>query len=291
MQQRPGWLNDWGETRCRASIEIWPKDGLMPKPISPAVGPQVPRTARSVRAEWARLAAPSSDGQPVFDPSTVTDLPEPVRRWLVHAITPGTPLWRSVTLTMRGEIRLGSWRSFTATQVIAPSEGYIWAATARFLALPIVGFDRLTADTGEMKWRLLNLIPVLTAGGVDVTRSAAGRLAGETVFVPTMFGQATWKAAEDANTAVATWQIGPDTETALLRVSSRGELTLVVLERWGNPDGAAYGRYPFGVVVEREQVFHGVAIPSEFRAGWWWGTERQEAGEFFRANITDAYFH
>jgi hypothetical protein len=26
------------------------------------------------------------------------------------------------------------------------------------------------------------------------------------------------------------------------------------------------------------------------RAGWWWGTDRQEAGEFFRAEITDALF-
>ena len=81
-----------------------------------------PGAARPVRGEWARLAAPGVD-QSGFDPSTVADLPEPARRWLVHAIAPGTPLWHSVTLTMRGEIRIGAWRSFTATQVIAPSEG------------------------------------------------------------------------------------------------------------------------------------------------------------------------
>jgi hypothetical protein len=27
-----------------------------------------------------------------------------------------------------------------------------------------------------------------------------------------------------------------------------------------------------------------------FRAGWWWGTERQHEGEFFRAEITGAVF-
>jgi hypothetical protein len=32
-------------------------------------------------------------------------------------------------------------------------------------------------------------------------------------------------------------------------------------------------------------------MPSQFRAGWWRGTERQEAGEFFRAHVTDAQFH
>jgi hypothetical protein len=258
--------------------------------MSAAFDPSVPRAARAIRADWARLDAPSAS-QPPFDPSTVAHLPEPARRWLGHAIAPGTPLWRSVTLTMRGKIRIGSWRSFTATQVIAPSDGYIWAATARFFALPVVGFDRLTGGTGEMRWRLLDLIPVLRAGGVDVTRSAGGRLAGETVFVPTMFRNATWTAAEDLDTVVGTWPIGAETETVLLRVSSRGELSQVMLQRWGNPNGAAYGRYPFGVSIERERIFQGVAIPSEFRAGWWWGTERQPAGEFFRAQVTDAHFH
>lgn len=263
----------------------------MPKPSRPAVGPPVPRAARSLRAEWARLAEPLGRGQPGFDPSTVADLPEPARRWLVHAITPGTPLWRSVTLTMRGKIRIGAWRSFTATQVIAPSEGYVWAATARIFALPVTGFDRLTGDTGEMRWRLLSLIPVVTSGGDDVTRSAAGRLATETVFVPTMFRRATWTAAEEPDTAVGTWRIGTDAETVRYRLGPQGEMAEVWLDRWGNPDGAAYGRYPFGASIEAEQIVQGVAIPSEFRAGWWWGTERQDAGEFFRAQVTDAHFH
>ena len=31
-----------------------------------------------------------------FDPAAITGLPEPARRWLGHAIAPGTPLWSSV---------------------------------------------------------------------------------------------------------------------------------------------------------------------------------------------------
>ena len=57
-------------------------------------------------------------------------LPEPARRWLSHAIAPGTPLWGSVELTMHGQIKLGRWRPFTARQVLTPPDGYIWAATA-----------------------------------------------------------------------------------------------------------------------------------------------------------------
>ena len=41
-----------------------------------------------------------------FDPAATMGLPEPAQRWLSHAIAPGTPLWGSVELTMRGQIKL-----------------------------------------------------------------------------------------------------------------------------------------------------------------------------------------
>ncbi len=64
----------------------------------------------------------------------------------------------------------------------------------------------------------------------------------------------------------------------------------VVLQRWGNPGGAPFGRYPFGRAVEAERTWSGVTIASVLRAGWWWGTDRQDEGEFFRARITGARF-
>jgi hypothetical protein len=42
----------------------------------------------------------------------------------------------------------------------------------------VTGHDRLSSGTGEMRWRLLRLIPGMTAAGPDITRSAYGRLAG-----------------------------------------------------------------------------------------------------------------
>jgi len=52
--------------------------------------------------------------------------------------------------------------------------------------LPVVGYDRLSSGTAQMRWRLLGLLPVMTAAGPDITRSAAGRLAGE--LVPKLSG-------------------------------------------------------------------------------------------------------
>ncbi len=93
-----------------------------------AAGTPAPRGARPVRRDWHDLAEPAASPA-TFDSAMQTGLPEAARRWLGHAISPGTPMWRSVELSMRGEIRLGRWRSFTARQVLAPPDGYIWAAT------------------------------------------------------------------------------------------------------------------------------------------------------------------
>ncbi len=195
-----------------------------------------------------------------FDPAATMGLPEPARRWLSHAIAPGTPLWSRAELAMHGQIKLGRWRPFTAHQVLIPPDGYIWAATTRLAGLPVTGYDRL------------------------------GSGAGEIALIPTAYRHATWSRGEYANTAVATWQFGDDTETAELRIARNGRLAEVRVNRWGNPGGAPFGRYPFGVRVEAESRLGGITIPSVFRAGWWWGTNRQHEGEFFRAEITGAVF-
>ncbi|HEX2298741.1 MAG TPA: DUF6544 family protein [Pseudonocardiaceae bacterium] len=249
----------------------------------------VPRAARSVRREWDLLSS-STDQPKAFEPSMVADLPEPARRWLTHAIAPGTPLWQTVELSMHGQIRLGAWRPFTARQVLAPPRGFIWAATARFLGIPVTGFDRLSSGSGQMHWRLGGLVPVMSATGPDVTHSAAGRLAGEMALVPTTFPAATWTPGSDDDRVVVTWRIDGQDESAELQIGPDGRLVGVVMQRWGNPNGAPFGRYPFGVAIEAEQTFTGVTIGSALRAGWWWGTDRQAEGEFFRAEITEAKF-
>ena len=251
---------------------------------------RVPRGARPVRQEWDRLSVDGPPAEP-FDVAMLVDLPEPARRWLTRAVAPGTPLWRSVELTMHSEIRLGSWRRFTATQVAAPAAGYIWAARASIFGVPVVGYDRLSSGTAEMRWRLLGLIPVMTAQGPDITRSAAGRLASEFVMVPTTFGAATWRPGDRPDTAVATWRIGAEQVDVEVRVGADGQLLDVLLQRWSNAGGGPFGYHPFGVTVEAERTFAGITVPSTLRAGWWWGTDRQGEGEFFRARITDAIFH
>jgi hypothetical protein len=247
-----------------------------------------PWAARRVREEWAQLCAPTPHPT-AFDPATIAGEAEPVRRYLTHAIAPGTPLWQSVEVEMVGHIKIGSWRPFTANQVVAPSRGYVWAANARLFGLPVIGYDRLSGGTGEMRWRLLDVVPVVSTDGPDMTRSAAGRLASEIVLIPTAFQGAVWTDG-GPDTAVATWRAGQQVERVELTLGPAGQLRSVLLQRWGNPDRRPFARYPFGVSVDAERTDSGVTVPAEIRAGWWRGTDQQDAGEFFRARITEVTF-
>lgn len=227
---------------------------------------------------------------PLFPTADVDGLPEATRRWLRHAIAEGTPLHRAATLTMHGHIRIGSWRPFTARQVIVPGAAFVWHARTAILGLPVRGFDRYVAGVGEMRWRLAGVVPVMSAQDDDVSRSAAGRLAGEGALVPTAFGVATWTADDDPDAFVGRWLIDGDEHGVRFEVGPDGRLLRVTMDRWGDPDGRGHALHHFGVTVDAEATFHGVTMPGRFRASWWAGTDREAEGEFFRATVTDASF-
>lgn len=117
----------------------------------------------------------------VFNSDEFVHLPEAARRYLEHAIAPGTAIASAVRLQMHGEIKLKSWIPFKAEQVICWEHGLIWSATAWMNGLPIVGSDRIIDGVGAMQWKLLGIFPVMIASGSDITRSAVGRLQSESL--------------------------------------------------------------------------------------------------------------
>jgi hypothetical protein len=66
--------------------------------------------------------------------------------------------------------------------VLTPGSGFEWTARAGGV---LSGFDRYADGRVEMRWKLFGLLPVMRAAGPDVTRSAAGRAAAETIWLPT----------------------------------------------------------------------------------------------------------
>jgi len=217
----------------------------------------------------------------------VDELSEPVRRYLTASVPAGAPVARAGVLRMRGQIKIGRWLPFRARQLLAPALGTVWEARVGGL---IVGSDRYVCGTGGMEWKLLGLFPLVHAGGDDVSRSAAERAAGESIWVPTALlpgTEARWSADDDTHISV-TLETDGHSVTLHHELDSAGRIRLSRFQRWGDPENTGqWSELPFGVDVTAYRTFDGVTIPSAGRVGWYAGTDRWEAGEFFRYRITD----
>lgn len=228
----------------------------------------MPRLPARLHADWAELTRPTEHPRP-FDPAMTAELPEPVRRWLCHAIAPGTPLLHRVVLAQHGAIRLGKWRRFEAVQALDPLAGFIWAVTAHVVGLPVYGFDRFIGGTGEMHHRALGVIPVLSQTGPDVSRSAAGRFTSELIWVPAvaLAPEVVWKPVDETQ---ATALVPGDgyTHEVTITVGHNGELERMTLPRWTAQAGTPWHEELFATVFHGEANFGGYTIPVHVTAGW-----------------------
>lgn len=227
--------------------------------------------------------------------ASLDGLPPLARRYLGWAIgqCPQIPLASAVRLQMHGTIKLGGqWHRFTGEEVIRWQRGMIWRATTWMQGLPIFGADRLVDGQGEMQWKLLGLLPVVQASGVDVARSGAGRIQGETVWLPSVLCQPEihWTELNPSQVQADFTAFGEPAHLTLT-LDAQGAIQQVALQRWGNPEGGDYHYDTFGVIAEASGTFEGYTIPTRIRAGWFLGTDRFEReGEFFRCTIDRARY-
>ena len=240
---------------------------------------------------WSSLQV-SEDSEKVFSPEMVEGLPELAQRYLLHAIKPGTPLARRVELKMSGAIKPkddGPWMSLQADQILTQRRGFIWKAKAKAAGPVFMSVTDHYADgMGRMRVALLGLLPMVNASNPDIAKSAAGRLLGESCWLPAAFlpqNGTVWQEVDSLHAKV-TLTVDDLTATLTLTIDEQGRLKEVVLPRWKD-DVKEF--VPFDVVMEEEREFGGYTIPSLLRGGWRYGSERY--AEFFRFTIEQALFY
>ena len=185
------------------------------------------RSPDTASAVWAELAS-FEEAASGFDPVGLAELPAPAKRLLSRVLPEGTPLVTAVELEMTGSIKLGPrWMMFRSQQILRAGVGFVWRPVVGGRLVKFVGADLLGPDDSRMEFRFHGLIPVVRATGPDIARSAAGRLAAETVM---------WLPQALTPQAGATWA-GVDDDRAV--VSLAGEHDLPEVEVTVRPDVVA----------------------------------------------------
>lgn len=119
-------------------------------------------------------------------------------------------------------------------------------------------------------------VPLVSAAGPDVTRSARHRLAIESVWLPSSLLPAEnvrWEAIDDVRALVVV-TIDGEPIPLTLTVDDAGRLPEVTMLRHGDVGVPAWQPVPYGVSVEAEASFGGYTVPTQVRGGWWHGSER-----------------
>jgi hypothetical protein len=221
-----------------------------------------------------------------FQRSLVSELDEPVQRFLRHVIRDGAALSRGMRVTMTGRIKVGTWLPFSADQT-ADGRSFAWRARVGWGPItPLRVLDRYADGAGTTEGRLLGRFTLFRADDLDTTRSSAARAALESfVFAPhSLLPQrgVAWR-AETEDLIVACFDLSPEHPEVRARIDEHGAIRTVSALRWGNAGGQTFDYLPFGGDVNAERRFGDVLIPSSLSVGWWFGTPRYEP--FFKAQI------
>lgn len=244
------------------------------------------------RVRQALLTDPEPDP---FALAWVAGLPEPARRYLAHALAPGVQLPTSVHLQMTGNLRSepgGEWLEFDAEEVLAPPRGMVWSGhvRGRFLSLGADEFY-LGGRGGSARW-LADRVPVLRASDPDVARSAAGRVAAESILLPSSLlpgHDLEWRPGDDLDSARALFKVDQTPIELTLRVTGDGALQSAIVRRWGRLGlRGAYQWLRYRLDAFGERTFEGITIPARLSATW----EPDEGApfEFYRLEIVRASY-
>lgn len=221
------------------------------------------------------------------------ELPEAGRRLLVHALADRPATARGVRLRMRGSIMQGERRvSLEAVEVLLPLRGFAWRARARMGPVVVNVQDHYLDADSAVSVRLFGVLPIGGERGADTVASSRGRLAAESIWVPSMLAPrpgVRWTSVDDETVEVH-MTIDGDEQTVTLVADDQGRLRELRMLRWGDVGVPAHQQIPYGFKVVAERDFDGYTIPSELEGGWWFGTDRFDPERASRFVIAEAVF-
>ncbi len=118
-----------------------------------------------------------------------------------------------------------------------------------------------------MQWKLFGMLPFMRAGGKDITRSAAGLMNIESLWLPSVLSgtDKAWS-SEDANHVTVRFTESNEDAVVKIALGDSGEVKFISMPRWGNAGRGDYRLIPFGALVEQSGTFGGLQASREGQA-------------------------
>lgn len=246
-------------------------------------------TAKRKNAKTAALAekleyASTSGKRGIIDTVSLSNLPEPVKRYFHYVLDDSTRFIRLARYQQRGRIKIdpGStkWSHFEASQIVSENPvGFLWDAKIRIFPSVFVRIIDVFEDgvgSGEV-----SLMSAITLGSdknhPKLNAGALYRYLAESVWHPTALlpqSGVKWKAV-DKYTAIASLSVDDVSVSLEFRFNNLGQITGIYTEERFGKFGDRYIRYPWEGYFSNYQDFDGVKIPTKGEVGWhlpegWW---------------------
>ena len=222
---------------------------------------------QDVQALHAR-AAPARAG--VVTEQMLTDLPEPVRRYLRYTGVLGRPFPGTIRLRQEGRMRPGPgqrWIPLDAEEHYSVQPpGFVWAGTLRVGPLPVArARDMYAGGQGRMLVKVASLWPVVNASGAQMDQGEITRYLNEMIWSPAAFlaDNVAFQAVDDSSARVTLTDYGQAT-TATLFFDNEGRLTDFVAQRYRTPGASSTDTWSTPITGYGE--FEGLRLPTRAKA-------------------------
>ena len=174
---------------------------------------------------------------------SLSNLPQPVLRYLQYTGVAGKHLIKTARVEQRGRFRLGvdrAWMDFSAEQFYTTSPpGFKWDAKFKIMGLPVLRAEDSYKDGhGHMFGRLAGLKTVFDTRGPELDQASMLRYLNEVMWFPTAYlGENMRWEAVDGESARVTFSDHGREVSAELRFDSEGRLVDFKAKRYRETGG------------------------------------------------------
>lgn len=213
-------------------------------------------------------------GNRILNESDLTDLPEPIKKWLKNSGSIGKPFIRFGKVTQIAELQMtpkqDNWLGAKAIQystIDTPS--FIWSVDVKMNSLlSFNGRDKFCEGKGEMLIKMNSLVDIVNEHGEKLDEATMQRFLGEMVWFPSLALSPfiTWRQI-DENTAKATMNFKGTTASGTFYFNLQGDVIKYSALRYkGNEKDAK--RYQWEMNISGYKTFEGIKVPARMTSTW-----------------------